>query len=130
MYRSLLLFFGILVISECAAQDLADSRTTSYYTYFYSISDRQALRIARKGSLNSEGDFFYSKVDSFPTGTDYQGALSPGNYLKAFIDSDKIDLEYFCIPNIHVSIVDNQTDLILQLRNHTEQAVTDAVNAY
>ncbi len=126
MYRSLLLFFGILLISDCAAQDLAHSRTTSYYTYFYSISDPQALRIARKGSLNSEEDLFYSKVDSFPTGTDYQRTLSPGNYLKAFIDKDKIDLEYFCIPNIHVSIVDNQTDLILQLRNYTGETVTDA----
>ena len=126
MYRSLLLFFGILLISDGAAQDLVESRTTSYYTYFYTISDGQALRIARQGSFNSEEDLFYSKVDSFPTGTDYQGTLKPGNYLKAFIDRDKIDLEYFCIPNIHVFIIDNQTDLILQLRNNTGETVTDA----
>lgn len=119
MYRSLLIFCAILLLSDCIAQDLVDSRTTS--------SDNQALRIARQGTINSEEDLFYSKVDSFPTGTDYQGILKPGNYLKVFIDKDKIDLEYFCTPNIHVSIVDNQTDLILQLRNHTGETVTDAL---
>lgn len=127
MYRSLLIFCAILLLSDCVAQDLTDSRTTSFYTYFYSISDNQALRIARKGTINSEEDLFYSKVDSFATGIDYQWTLKPGNYLKAFIDKDKIDLEYFCIPNIHVSIVENQTDLILQLRNLTGETVTDAL---
>ena len=126
MHRSFLLITAILQISGVGAQNLPDSRTTSPYTYYYSISDRQALRIARIRTLNPNEDLFYNKVDSFPTGAAYEGKLAAGNYLKAFIDKDKLDLEYFCIPNIHVSIVDNQTDLVLQLRNHTGEPVANA----
>lgn len=116
----------ILMISSAGAQDLIKSPDTSPYTYFYTISNSQAMRIARKGMLDTDPNPFYSKVDSFPTGTVYEGKLAPGNYLKSFIDRDRVDLEYICIPNIHLTVVDNQTDLIIQVRDLSGTLVTDA----
>ena len=70
MHRSLLLIIAILAISNVRAQNLPYCRTTSPYTYFYSISDRQAQRIARKGSPDPDENLFYSKVDSISYGYD------------------------------------------------------------
>lgn len=126
MSKSYLVFLGLLITLTSSAQDLMKSRTTSPYTYFYSINDREALRIARKGALVKERDFPFIKVDSFPTGSVYQERLNPGNYLKAYIDRDKIDLEYICVPNVQFSVIQNQTDLVLQIRDRNGVIVTDA----
>ncbi|MBE0666986.1 MAG: hypothetical protein IH593_04855, partial [Bacteroidales bacterium] len=124
MPRSIFVFLGLLIAFSANSQDLIKSRTTSPYTYFFSVSDRQALRIARKGIMESED--FYMKVDSFPTGSEYTGKLGPGNYLKAFINRDKIDLEFLSVPNIQLSVIDNQTDLLLSINDHKGSVVTDA----
>ncbi|HUW91764.1 MAG TPA: hypothetical protein VMV74_01265, partial [Bacteroidales bacterium] len=126
MSRSIFVFLGLIIGFSVNAQDLVKSRTTSPYTYFYSVSDRQALRIVRKGTLDYGKDIFYTKVDSFPTGSEYTGKLGPGNYLKAFIDRDKIDLEFLSVPNIQLSVIDNQTDLLLRIDEHKGSVVTDA----
>ncbi len=119
----------ILITSSAGAQDLMKSPSTSPYTWFYSISNSQAMRIARKGNLDQKTNLFYSKVDSFPTGSVHEGKLAPGHYLKSYIDRDRVDLEYICIPNIHLTVVDNQTDLILQIRDFTGTLVTGAALA-
>ncbi len=118
---------GILISLLCGAQDLINSRTTSPYTYFYYITDSQALTIASKGKADPHQDFFYNKVDSFPTGSSYEGKLPPGNYLKAYIDQNKVNLEYLCIPNIRVFVVDNQTDLLFQVMDDEGNVVKDAL---
>jgi len=126
MQKLLLFIASILITQLCGAQNLINSRTTSPYTYFYYISDKQALSIASKGKLDPDQDLFYSKVDSFPTESSYEGKLPPGNYLKAYIDRDRVDLEFLCIPNIKAYVVDNQTDLLLQIRDSTGNIITDA----
>ena len=126
MLRSILIFLGLWIAFSANSQDLVKSRTTSPYTYFYSVSDRQALRIVRKATLKEEQEYFYIKVDSFPTGSEYQGKLRAGNYLKAFIDKDKIDLEFLSVPNIQLSVIDNQTDLLLRVENLKGSVVEDA----
>ncbi|MEZ4997239.1 MAG: hypothetical protein R2758_07195 [Bacteroidales bacterium] len=40
-------------------------------------------------------------VDSFPTGTQYTGRLKPGNYVTAYVDLDKVRMEYTSVPNVH-----------------------------
>jgi len=119
----------ILLAASAGAQDLMKSPSTSPYTYFYSISNSEALKIARKSRMDQDNSLFYSKVDSFPTGSDHEGKLAPGHYLKSYIDRDRVDLEYICIPNIHLTVVDNQTDLILQVRDFSGTLLTDAALA-
>jgi len=126
MRNYLLGIFCFLMASSAGAQDLMKSPSTSPYTYFYSISNSQAMRIARKGSLDKGTGLFYTKVDSFPTGSVHEGKLAPGHYLKSHIDRDRVDLEYICIPNIHLTVVDNQTDLILQVRDFSGTLLTNA----
>jgi hypothetical protein len=108
------------------SQDLVKSRTTSPYTYIFSISDREALRLIRNGSAGKEEDFFRTVVDSFPTGTHYDRKLSPGNYVWAYVDRDKVRVEYVCIPNVHPEVIDNNTDLVIQLRDNAGHLVEDA----
>jgi hypothetical protein len=126
MQKLFLFFAGVVLTVCCGAQDLINSRTTSPYTYFYYISDIQAVSIAGKGKLNPDNDLFYQKVDSFPTGSSYEGKLAPGNYLKAYVDRDRVDVEFLSIPNIFASVIDNQTDLLLQIRDSTGNIIRDA----
>ena len=124
MRKYLLIIASIIIALSSGAQDLMKSPSTSPYTYFYSISNSEALKIARKGRLHQENGLFYSKVDSFPTGSVHEGKLAPGHYLKSYIDRDRVDLEYICVPNIHLTVVDNQTDLILQVRDFSGTLLT------
>ena len=126
MTRSLILMLGLLISGFLDAQDLAKSRTTSPYTYICSITDKQALRIIRNRSAGKDEELFRTVVDSFPTGTQYTGRLKPGNYVTAYVDLDKVRMEYTSVPNVHPGVIDNKTDLIIQVRDTSGRIVDDA----
>jgi DNA-directed RNA polymerase specialized sigma24 family protein len=85
---------GLLITCTAESQNLANSRTTSPYTYIFSITEKQALDLIRKESTGKNESLFREVVDSFPTGTVYKGKLNPGNYVTAFVDFDKVKVEY------------------------------------
>ncbi|WP_157593053.1 carboxypeptidase-like regulatory domain-containing protein [Rufibacter tibetensis] len=93
-------------------QNLALSRTTSYYTYIYKITDTEAKTLYEKGMDAAKQSFFHFKVDSFQTGLSYPKQLPQGHYLYAYASGP--DLEY---------ILQSQTNLQLQLlKNHVDLA--------
>jgi hypothetical protein len=127
MTRLLVLMLGLLISFRAESQNLANSRTTSPYTYIFSITEKQALDLIRRESTGKNESLFREVVDSFPTGTVYKGKLKPGNYITAFVDFDKVRVEYTSVPNIHLAIVDNKTDLVIQVRDSTGRIVEDAI---
>ena len=126
MTRSLIFLLALLITGALGSQDLAKSRTTSPYTYIFSITEKQALDIIRKSSTGKDQELFRSVVDSFPTGTTYKGKLKPGNYVTAYVDNDKVRVLYNSIPNVHLAVVDNKTDLVIQVRDSSGHLVDDA----
>jgi hypothetical protein len=118
---------GLLITCTAESQNLANSRTTSPYTYIFSITEKQALDLIRKGSTGKDETLFREVVDSFPTGTTYKGKLQPGNYITAFVDNDKVRLLYTSVPNVHLAVVDNKTDLVIQVRDTAGHLIEDAV---
>jgi len=127
MTRSLILMLGLMITCTAESQNLANSRTTSPYTYIFSITEKQALDLIRKGSTGKDESLFRTVVDSFPTGTNYTGRLKPGNYITAHVEGDKVRVLYTSVPNVHLSVVDNKTDLIIQVRDTAGQTVESAV---
>jgi TonB-dependent SusC/RagA subfamily outer membrane receptor len=118
---------GLLITCTMESQNLANSRTTSPYTYIFSITEKQALDLIRKESTGKNESLFRVVIDSFPTGTIYNGRLKPGNYVTAFVDFDKVRVEYTSVPNVHLAAVDNKTDLVIQVRDSTGRIIEDAV---
>ncbi len=127
MTRSLILMLGLLITCTMESQNLANSRTTSPYTYIFSITEEQALDLIRKGSTGKDESLFMTVIDSFPTGTNYTGRLKPGNYVTALVDGDRVRVSYTSVPNVHLSVVDNKTDLIIQVRDTTGQTIENAI---
>ncbi|MGV3538464.1 MAG: carboxypeptidase-like regulatory domain-containing protein [Rufibacter sp.] len=101
-----------LTIPAQAQKDLANSRTTSYFTYIYKITDAEAKVLFEKGMDAAKQSFFHTKVDSFPTNLPYQKQLPQGHYLYTYTSGP--DLEY----TLHSSI---QSQLQL-LNNHVDFA--------
>ncbi|MRR22895.1 hypothetical protein EG830_07940, partial [bacterium] len=126
MTRLLVLMLGLLITCTVKSQNLANSRTTSPYTYIFSISEKQALALIRRESTGRDENLFREVVDSFPTGMVYKGILKPGNYVTAFVDLDRVKVEYTSVPNVHLSVVDNKTDLVIQVRDTTGRLIENA----
>lgn len=126
MTRLPVLMLGLLITCTVKSQNLANSRTNSPYTYIFSISEKQALDLIRKGSTGKDEKLFSVVVDSFPTGTKYKGKLKPGNYVTAFVDYDKVRVEYTSVPNVHLAVIDNKTDLVIQVRDTTGRLIENA----
>ena len=127
MTRLLILMLGLLISFSAESQNLANSRTASPYTYIFAITEKQALDLIRRESTGRDESLFREVVDSFPTGTIYKGKLKPGNYVTAFVDYDKVRVEYTSIPNVHLAVIDNKTDLVIQVRDTTGRLIENAV---
>ncbi|MFZ2287409.1 MAG: carboxypeptidase-like regulatory domain-containing protein [Bacteroidales bacterium] len=127
MTRPLIFLLALMITGTLGSQDLAKSRTTSPYTYIFSITEKQALNLICKGSTGKDESLFREVVDSFPTGTTYPGKLQPGNYVTAYVDNDKVRVLFSSIPNVHLAVVDNKTDLVIQVRDTTGLVIENAL---
>jgi alpha-2-macroglobulin len=126
--RSLFTFFLLTVILPASAQDLITSRQSTPFTYIYRLTNSEAGRIIEDNSkkLIENGTCFHTLVDSFPTGKDYTKDLLPGNYIKVCARKNRIEAELTSVMNINAQVVDNNTDLCLQLYDSTGKTISDA----
>jgi len=127
MTRPFIFLMALMITGTLVSQDLAKSRTTSPYTYIFSITEKQSRDLIRKGSTGKDEKLFSTVVDSFPTGKAYNGKLQPGNYVTVYVDNDKVRVLYSSVPNVHLAVVDNKTDLVIQVRDTTGHLIEDAV---
>ncbi len=124
-YFTLVVFFlSLLTIAK--SQSLIKSSQTSHYTYIYKISDREAKRVYSRGFQILNNSYFHTVVDSFPTGTDYHGNLEPGHYLKAYTEDSGLNVKVSQVPNFDVRILNNNTDLCIQVFDLQGNLINDA----
>ncbi|AKQ46565.1 hypothetical protein TH63_14475 [Rufibacter radiotolerans] len=127
--------FGFLLLLTCclflalptrAQQNLANSRTTSFYTYVYKITDEEARQLYGKGMHAARESFFHSKIDSFPTSLAYQKRLPQGHYLYAH--SAGADLEYSLttVTHSHLQLLKNHVDLAAVVYDTLGQPISTA----
>lgn len=121
------LFVTILASSfSLEAQDLLKSPRTSPFTYIYKITDKEAEIIYKKSIWEVDTSFFHTLVDSFETDEQYTGKLPPGHYLKTWAESHQQKLSIATIHNLNVFILNNNTDLCLQVYDLNGDVITDA----
>ncbi|UJP64691.1 carboxypeptidase-like regulatory domain-containing protein [Mongoliitalea daihaiensis] len=116
---------GLLTI-PAHAQDLLQSRQSSYFTYIYQLTDQEAEKIYREKPTNINKNYFHTLVDSFPTDTSLEKSLPRGHYLKTFAAQNQQVNTLLSIQNIQLFILNNEQDLLLQLLDTDGQLITDA----
>lgn len=112
-YFILLLLFLSLVSVD--AQELADSRIGSYYTYIYQITDDEAEQIYNSDVLHVDQAILHTLIDSFPCGEKYEKQLPLGHYLKTYTQENQQKFSITTVNHCEAFVLNNSTDLQVQV---------------
>jgi alpha-2-macroglobulin len=121
--------FVILTLTICFntnGQKLIESRQTSFYTYIYKITDKEARKIYKNDIWKVDTTFFHTLVDSFPTDSQYFGKLTHGHYIKTYAEQNKQKLAITTVQDFDVFIINNNTDLCVQVYDLSGKIIPDA----
>ena len=121
---ALLLFLQLSIVSN--SQNLTESRRTSYFTYVFKITENEAKQVYRKDLWKVNEKFFHTLVDSFPTDSVFKRNLPVGHYLRAYTVKNKLSFEITSVPDFDVVILDNNTDLAVQVFDLKGGIIADA----
>ncbi len=124
--KAVILIITLLFSLNSYSQKLIESRQTSYYTYIYKITKKEAEKIYKKDIWKVDTSFFHTLVDSFPTDSQYYGRLQQGHYLKTFAEKEKQKLSITTIQDFDVFIFNNNTDLCVQVFDLKGNLIEDA----
>lgn len=116
-----------LLFFQSEAQNLITSRKSSYKTYIYQISDKEAKKINKNGMYKVDSTYLHTLVTSYPTDSIFDEKLLPGHYLKTYTDQNHQIINYAYIPDLDVKIFNNNTDLCIRIYDLKGNNVSDAV---
>lgn len=117
--------FGVgLTLTQ--AQDLLQSRQSSYYTYIFKLSNQEAEILYQNQPTSIAKSYFHTLVDSFPTDSDYTNKLPLGHYLETFSIQNQQVTTLFSIQNLQLHILNNEQDLLIQLVDTAGNIINDA----
>lgn len=121
---TLILFF--VIFDKLPAQKLPDSRKSSYYTYIFKLTDKEAKKLYHSNLNNIDLSFFHTKIDSFPTDSIFTHKLLQGHFIKAYAEEDKINVSVTTISDFNIYLFNNQTDLCIQVTDLEGKIIDDA----
>jgi TonB-dependent SusC/RagA subfamily outer membrane receptor len=124
--RIFVLIIPLFAGNTAIGQNLISSRQTSYYTYIYKLTDREAKKISGKKNQEIDSTFFHTLVDSFPTEREYSGKLAPGHYFKTFSERNLQKFYITTVPGFDVMVFNNNTDLCIRVYDLSGKIVKDA----
>lgn len=131
-YKCRLIGLLLLILTNCIstnAQQLAKSRSNSYYTVIYSLDVEQAKRlITKENYVFPSMEYFESVIDSFPNDSSYNRNLDVGHYLFVKTNNSDVNAELVTISDIQVDLINNDRDLILFIHGRDNcRPIDDAI---
>lgn len=111
LYVALLLFQFVIPIAV-PAQDLIESRRTSYYTFIYKINNEQA-GILYKNIWNIDTTFFHDLYEFYPTDSVYRKELPVGHFVFVKAVDGSLNCELRSVNNISMNVLNNHRDLLM-----------------
>jgi TonB-dependent SusC/RagA subfamily outer membrane receptor len=92
------------------------------------LTDKEARKIYKKDLWKVDETFFHTLVDSIPTDSSnyYDRELSKGHYLKAYTEKNNLKLSITTVPGFDVKIINNNTDLNIQVYDSAGQIIKNA----
>ncbi|WP_448701844.1 carboxypeptidase-like regulatory domain-containing protein [Mucilaginibacter sp. AW1-3] len=117
----------LLCCCVCFAQKpLTNSRTSSYYTYIYTLSDEDMKVFFEDTKKKPEDLVLNHPVDSVLTDRYVQPKLVPGNYLAVHATENKVSYNVIQVNTAYLQLLDNKKDLRFSLFDANGNEVTDA----
>lgn len=118
-YRPLYILALITLVSIAAtAQNLVNSRRSSYYTFIYKITNEQAHRLY-KDMWYLENSFLSNLYDLYPTDSTYKKNLPLGHYVYVKTVAGDLSCELESVNNLDMKILDNHRDLVMLFHDST-----------
>ncbi len=111
----------LLLLSSVAtkAQDLINSRQSSYYTFIYKITNDEVVELYEKDKDPIEPKYFHTLVDQFPSDSLFKRTLSVGHYLFISAKGEKLECAMESINNLEMKIHNNHQDLLLSFQDQS-----------
>ena len=119
---ALMLLFAVIGFSG----NLITSRKTSYYTYIYKITPKEAETLNKRGIYRVDSTWMHTLIDFYPTDSIYRKKLSPGHYLKTYSEKQVQKVLYSCVPDFDVMVQNNNTDLNIAVYDLQGNILQDA----
>lgn len=130
MFRlsSILTFFLLksILATSLWAQDLLNSRSSSYHTYLFQLKEAEASNLYSEGMEAMDESYLHSLLDSFPTDSGLQHSLARGHYLFAHTKHNQLVLELYSVGQLQFQVIDNQRDLILLVHDSLGTIIPNA----
>ncbi len=113
----------LLVYTNAAAQSLVESRTSSYYTFIYKITNKEAEKLYTESYTALSDSLFHTLVDSYPSDSVYKKVLPTGHYLYVNATGATLDAAMESVNNLDMAILNNHRDLLLSFHDVNGNAV-------
>ncbi len=116
--RKKILFLVLLTVASnivFANKNLINSRTSSYYTYIFKISDKEAKEIYKHEDWEFKPSVLHTLVDSILSDSTYKKELPKGHYLKLLANKNKQEIFITSVQDFNIYIINNNTDLNIQV---------------
>ena len=107
----------LLVYTNAAAQSLVESRTSSYYTFIYKITNKEAEKLYTESYTALSDSLFHTLVDSYPSDSVYKKVLPTGHYLYINATGATLDAAMESVNNLDMAILNNHRDLLLSFHD-------------
>lgn len=121
-----ILIFVVQASISTEAQTLKQGPTKSKYTYIFKVSDKEAAKIFKNKIITFDKTHFHTLVDSFYTDSTYKNKLENGHYIKTYINDNKHLSTIFSVNRFEVYVLNNNTDLCLQLLDNDGNLLENA----
>ncbi len=123
---TLILLTTLALSNWSTAQNLLESRESSYYTYIFRISDKEAKKVYGKDIWEVDSSFFHTLIDRYPTDSTYNKVLPKGHYLKTYSYKEEQKTFITSIQDFNIYIINNNTDLQIRIFDLHGNPIKDA----
>ncbi|QHL87576.1 TonB-dependent receptor plug domain-containing protein [Nibribacter ruber] len=120
----MLLFLG--TFTALSQRNLGNSRTSSYYTYVYQLTNQEAREVFTNGIYRVEPSYFHTVIDSFQTDWSYSRPLPVGHYLFTHAAGADLEFELKTQAGFQVKLLDNQRDLAVLVHDSLGNVIPTA----
>ncbi|MBT1689331.1 carboxypeptidase-like regulatory domain-containing protein [Dawidia soli] len=107
-----LLILQSLISIPVSAQDLVESRRSSYYTVIYKVSNEQA-RVLYKDIGEIDTTFLHHLFDLYPTDSTYRKELPVGHFVFVKTVNGSLHCELRSVNNLSMNLLNNHRDLVM-----------------
>lgn len=94
-------------------QDVTNSRTSSYHTFVYQITNEEARPLYRHDNSSVGPGYFHTLIDTYPTDSVYRKKLPNGHYLFVKSIANQVETILESVNNLDMKILNNSHDMLL-----------------